>query len=164
MPVTAFLALGANLGTPKQQIAAALLELAAESVRVIRRAPLYRSRPVGPPDQPDYVNTAAEVETNLSPLELLDAAKRVEARLGRTPSERWGPRMIDIDIALYGDIEVNHPRLRVPHAELARRRFVLAPLADLRPELVVPGCERSLAALLAELDDDPRDLERLDER
>lgn len=163
MSALAFLALGANLGDPRRQIAAALRHLEAGGAQVEARARLYRSAPVGPPGQPDYVNTAARVRTALEPLALLDLAKAVEARLGRTAGARWGPRVIDVDIALYEDRVVEHPRLVVPHREIARRRFVLAPLADLDPDLHVPGRGR-VRDLLAALDDDPEDLAVLEDR
>lgn len=162
MTVVAFLALGANLGEPVRQIQRALHALEERAVRVRRQARWYRSAPVGPPGQPDYVNTAAEIETELKPLELLDAAKAVEGKLGRNfGTERWGPRLIDIDIALYDDREISLPQLTIPHAQLTRRRFVLAPLADLVPELRPPGLP-PIRTLLAALDDDPGDLQVFD--
>ena len=113
---------------------------------------------IGPPGQPDYVNSAVEVETTLEPLALLDRLKAIEAELGRTEGARWGPRVIDLDLALWGDRVVDHPRLVVPHRELTRRRFVLAPLADLVPGAVVPGTEQTVAALLAGLGKAPDEL------
>lgn len=160
--VAAYLALGANLGDPVLQIERALEALTRRGVRVRRRARTYRSAPVGPAGQPDYLNTAVEVETELEPLALLETVKAVEAELGRDfETERWGPRVIDIDIALYGDRVVDEPQLRVPHAELTRRRFVLAPLADLAPDLSPPGLP-SIRRLLEALEDDPDSVRVLD--
>ncbi|MCK6551249.1 2-amino-4-hydroxy-6-hydroxymethyldihydropteridine diphosphokinase [Myxococcota bacterium] len=151
----AFLGLGANLGDPRAQLEDALRRLERPDLTIVRVAPFYRSRPVGPPGQPDYVNSAAEIETTLSPEALLDAAKGVEADLGRVTLMRWGPRVIDVDILIYGTVCVDTPRLVIPHRELANRRFVLAPLADLAPDLVVPGAGKSVRELLASLADDP---------
>lgn len=157
-----YLALGANLGDPLAQIAAALEALEAPDLRVERRARIYRSAPVGPPGQPDYLNSAIEVRTALEPLALLDRVKAVEAELGRTAGVRWGPRVIDIDLALYGDREVDHARLRIPHAQLVHRAFVLAPLADLCPSRRVPGTEHTIAELLERLNPPPEELSVLD--
>lgn len=164
MSVLAFLALGANLGDPVRQIGQALEALDARGLRIERRARLYRSPPLGPPGQPDYVNTAVQSATGLEPLAVLDAAQAVESALGRTPGVRWGPRVIDVDLALYGDVRFAHPRLVVPHRELANRRFVLQPLADLAPELEVPGTGRTVLELLFALPDDPDALVVLDDR
>lgn len=161
--VVAFLALGANLGDPEAQLASAQIALNDGGAEVLRRARLYRSVPVGPPGQPDYLNTALEVRTELSPEALLDLAKRIEAEHGRTPGERWGPRVLDIDIALYGGLELRSERLTIPHPQLHERRFVLAPLADLDPSLEVPGLG-TVRSLLAALTDDPEGLRVLDDR
>lgn len=163
MVVEAFLALGANLGDPVAQIASAQRALTEGGAKVRRRARLYRSAPVGPDGQPDYVNTAVEVETELTPEALLSLAKQIEAEHGRTAGVRWGPRVLDIDIALYGGLQLETERLRIPHRELQNRRFVLAPLFDLAPELEVPGLG-SVRALLAALPDDPSALEVLEDR
>lgn len=151
MTATVFLGLGANLGDPRDALERAQVALGEAGVRVIRRARLYRSAPVGPPDQPRYWNTACEVRTEQSPEALLDTLKTIERDLGRTPTVRWGPRIIDLDIVLYGDDRVDTERLTIPHREMHRRRFVLAPLADLAPERVVPGHDRTVAALLEAL-------------
>lgn len=159
-----FIALGANLGEdPSRNITDAVRELASgKRVRPGRMAPLYRSRPVGPQDQPDFVNTVLMAETELSPHDLLDHLKAVEARMGRNlASRRWGPRVIDLDILLYGDAIVDDSRLVIPHREMCRRRFVLAPLADLAPSLEIPGDGRTVTECLADLADDPAAVRRL---
>jgi 2-amino-4-hydroxy-6-hydroxymethyldihydropteridine diphosphokinase len=152
----AFLGLGANLGDPRAQLEEALRRLERPGLRVVRVAPYYRSSPVGPTGQPDYVNSAAEIETDLEPEALLDVAKAIEAELGRVTGMRWGPRVIDVDLLIYGTRCVDTPRLVIPHRELVHRRFVLAPLADLAPTLVVPGTGKSVRALLDALVDDPK--------
>ncbi|MCA9555782.1 MAG: 2-amino-4-hydroxy-6-hydroxymethyldihydropteridine diphosphokinase [Myxococcales bacterium] len=157
--VRVFIALGANLGEPRAALAEAQARLRPLGVAPLRRARLYRSAPVGPPGQPPYYNTALEVETALLPDDLLAVLKQIEATMGRTPGERWGPRVIDLDIALYGGLVLDTPELTIPHRELANRAFVLAPLCDLAADLEVPGRGATLAALLEALPRTPGDLE-----
>ena len=133
------LGLGGNLGDPAAAIAAALARLDAAGVRVTRRSHLYRTAPWGVTDQPDFLNLCAAAETALSPRALLGLAKRIEAELGREPGERWGPRVVDIDILTYGDDTVDEPGLTIPHPRLTERAFVLAPLEEIAPEAVVAG-------------------------
>jgi 2-amino-4-hydroxy-6-hydroxymethyldihydropteridine diphosphokinase len=132
----AYVGLGANIGSPIATIHAAedrLGDLPASVVR--RRSSLYRTAPWGVVDQPDFINTVVEIETALQPLELLRALKSIEMELGREPATRWGPRVIDLDLLLYGDVSLATRELHVPHAEMWQRLFVLAPLAELRPDL-----------------------------
>jgi 2-amino-4-hydroxy-6-hydroxymethyldihydropteridine diphosphokinase len=163
--VLTFIALGANLGEdPAANLVDAVHRLAAvPGVSPRRRAPIYRSPPLGPPGQPDYANTVVEAETVLSPMELLDALLALETDMGRTRSIRWGARVIDLDLLLYGSDRIDHPRLCVPHREMTRRRFVLKPLADLAPDLVVPGTGATVRAHLDALAD-PDDLVAIDPR
>ncbi len=139
--VSAFIGLGSNLQQPREQVTTALVELAALPVtRVSGVSSLYRSAPLGPADQPAYINAVARLETQLSAEALLDALQAIEARHGRVRSgERWGPRTLDLDILLYGDTTIDNARLRVPHPGIAERNFVLQPLADIAPALVIPG-------------------------
>jgi 2-amino-4-hydroxy-6-hydroxymethyldihydropteridine diphosphokinase len=139
--VTAYLGLGANLDDPARQVRRAFDELAAlPASRLVSRSPLYKSPPLGPPDQPDYVNAVAVLETTLSPLELLAGLRAIEVRHGRKrDGSRWGPRSLDLDILLYGDLVLESPELRLPHPGLHERAFVLYPLYDVAPELEIPG-------------------------
>ncbi len=135
----AAVALGANLGAARDNVARALERLAAlKDTRVCARSALYRSRAVGP-RQPDYVNAAAIVETDLSPLSLLDELQHVERAFGRRRGQRWGPRTLDLDVVVYGDSIIADERLTVPHPRAHLRAFVLRPLAEIAPDLVVPG-------------------------
>jgi 2-amino-4-hydroxy-6-hydroxymethyldihydropteridine diphosphokinase len=106
---------------------------------VLRRAALYRTAPQGVTDQPDFINTVVEIETSVEPPELIAWFKAIEVELGRVPTERWGPRVIDLDLLLYGDVGLITPELTVPHAEMWNRLFVLAPLLELRPDLHAPS-------------------------
>ncbi len=150
-----YLGFGGNLGDVRATLDRAVEALPREGVQVLRRAPLFRTAPMGPPGQPDYLNTALEVDTDLDPAGLLAAVKRVEVALGRVPGERWGPRALDLDVLLYDDLQLAAPTLTVPHAGLTGRRFVLAPLACLVPDTIVPGTAQTVAQHLAALTDDP---------
>jgi 2-amino-4-hydroxy-6-hydroxymethyldihydropteridine diphosphokinase len=135
----AYVGLGANLGSPMATIYAAEERLAdLPGVVVKRRAAFYRTAPQGVLDQPDFINTAVEIETIVPPLELVRWFKTVEAELGRIPSFHWGPRVIDLDLLLYGDVRLSTPELTVPHAEMWQRLFVLAPLSELRLDVCDP--------------------------
>ena len=148
--IRAFIGAGANLGDPISQIDAAAAALdAVPRVRLTGRSRLYGSKPVGPQDQPDYVNAVFELQTSLAATALLDACLRTESALGRVRGRRWGERAIDLDLLLYGADIIDAPRLTVPHPELTRRTFVLRPLADLAPELEIPGTGATVATLSA---------------
>lgn len=120
---------------------------------------LYDTAPVGDADQPRFLNLVCSGETMLSPLDLLEFVKLLETKVGRQPSRRWGPRAIDIDILLYGNTVVRLPNLTIPHPRMCERVFVLAPLAELAPDLVVPGQTATTATILASLQD--QDVRRL---
>jgi 2-amino-4-hydroxy-6-hydroxymethyldihydropteridine diphosphokinase len=145
---TAYVALGANLGDPKATVLAAFAALAnLPESRVARCSSLYRTAPVGILDQPDFINAVALLETSLTPDSLLDALLDIEARFGRIRRERNGPRTLDLDLLLYDDIELDLPRLTLPHPRLHLRAFVLLPLAEVAPDLAIPR-RGSLAAWL----------------
>lgn len=145
---TAYIGLGSNLEQPLQQVQGAIEALAQlPGSRLIAVSRLYRSEPLGPPGQPDYVNGVAALDTSLEPEALLDQLQAIENRHGRVRTLRWGPRTLDLDLLLFGGQVINTPRLTVPHPEMARRSFVLYPLADIAPALVLPD-GRSLDSLL----------------
>ncbi|MCU1458045.1 MAG: 2-amino-4-hydroxy-6-hydroxymethyldihydropteridine diphosphokinase [Actinomycetia bacterium] len=133
----AFLGLGSNLGDRLGYLQLAVDGLAASpGVELVAVSPVYETAPVGGPEQPDYLNAVAEVETTLSARELLAVANAIEAEGERVRKERWGPRTLDIDVLLVGDERHDTSELTVPHPRMSERGFVLAPLADLAPELV----------------------------
>ncbi len=148
--VEAYIGLGSNLGDPVHNIGSARLAIAKlEGVEEIAFSPLYGSRPVGPQDQPDYVNAVMRIKTRLSALDLLKQLQEIENAHGRVRSVRWGARTLDLDILLYAQQLINQPDLIVPHPELPNRAFVLYPLADVADTgLLIPGKSR-LAELLA---------------
>jgi len=139
--VCAYIGLGANLGDPPAQLREALRRLTRHGgLRVLAQSSIYRSAPLGPPDQPDYCNAVAEIETNMSAVELLDALLAIERAMGRRrDGQRWQARLIDLDLLLYGDACINAEGLKVPHPEMHKRNFVLAPLAQIAPDLLLPG-------------------------
>lgn len=137
----AFVGLGANLGDPVAQVRAALRDLdAIDATRLVRASSLYRSAPWGGVEQPAFINAVAEVETRLAPRELLDALLAIEQRHGRIrDGNRWGPRTLDLDLLVHGDRRIDEHGLLLPHPHLAERAFVLVPLAEIAPDLRVPG-------------------------
>lgn len=142
MSVTAYIGLGSNLQNPIGQLRSGRRAIQSlPSVREKAFSNLYRSAPMGPSDQPDYINAVMAVETGLSALDLLKALQSIELAHGRTRSgERWGPRTLDLDLLLYGQERIATDELTVPHAGIAEREFVLYPLAEIAPpELVIPG-------------------------
>jgi 2-amino-4-hydroxy-6-hydroxymethyldihydropteridine diphosphokinase len=152
-PVIAYLGLGANLGDPEEQLQEALGRLNdAEEVEVTRVSTFYRNPPLGPENQPWYINAVARVRTRLGPEELLRLLQQIEADLGRVRGERWGPRIIDLDLLLYNGEVIFTPKLVVPHPEMHRRVFVLAPLAEIAPRAWHPVLGKSAGDLLAKLD------------
>ena len=134
-----FLGLGANLGDRLSTLQHAIDLLAAEpDTTVLRTSRVWETDPVGGPQQPDFLNVVAEIETTLEPLELLRVVNRVEAALGRTRDVRWGPRTIDIDILLIGGRTIDDDRLTVPHPRMHQRAFVVMPLLELLPDPALP--------------------------
>ena len=138
--VLAFVGLGSNLDRPARHLRRALRELGGlPDTQLIRHSRLYGSSPLGPPGQPDYVNAVAMLRTSLDAHGLLDQLQALERQHGRERGEHWGPRTLDLDLLLYGDEQIDSPRLQVPHPQMHRRAFVLVPLNDLAPDLLLPG-------------------------
>jgi len=135
----AYIGLGSNLDNPRQQVNDALQELTTlAQTQLLCHSSLYRSDPVGPPGQPDYINAVALLETALEPEALLDALQGIEQAHQRVRKLHWGPRTLDLDILLYDDRIIDSERLIIPHAWMLERSFVLWPLAEIAPDLVLP--------------------------
>ena len=150
---TAYLGLGTNLGDREQNLVQAVNALnAGPELAVLRTSGIYETAPWGLTNQPDFLNTAAEISTTLSPRQLLDRIKDLEHQLGREAGPRFGPRLIDIDILLFGDLVVDEPDLRIPHASLHLRAFALVPLAELTPDSVHPVLGITIAKLAGQVD------------
>ena len=138
--VLAYIGMGSNLQQPLDQLYRALAELnGIPRTSLQASSSFYTSSPMGPADQPDDINAVAALHTELAALDLLDQLQRIELSHGRQRGLRWGPRTLDLDLLLYGDQVIQNERLSVPHPGIARRAFVLLPLAELAPELEVPG-------------------------
>jgi 2-amino-4-hydroxy-6-hydroxymethyldihydropteridine diphosphokinase len=146
----AYVGVGSNMGDPAAEVRAAIAALGSiDQTRCVSTSRLYRTKPFGPVAQGDFINAVAGVLTRLSPQQLLAALRALEAARGRRRAERWGPRIIDLDLLVYGSQVVDSPELAVPHPGIAERGFVLAPLAEIAPELEVPGVGRVSALLRA---------------
>jgi 2-amino-4-hydroxy-6-hydroxymethyldihydropteridine diphosphokinase len=148
-----YIGLGSNLANPRVQVENGLRALAGlADTRLVRRSRLYRSAPWGRADQPEFVNAVAQLDTTLTPQVLLYAVLAIERQAGRErDATRWGPRVLDLDILLYGDLVLDTPGLHLPHPHLHERVFVLMPLCEIAPELQIPGRGR-VDVLLAQLE------------
>ena len=141
-PVTAFLGLGSNMGDRLENLRRVQEALeATDGLKVVRSSRVYETAPVGPP-QPDYLNAVVEVETTLGPRDLLDACLEVERAMGRVRDQRWGPRVIDVDVLTFGDEDIDEPGLTVPHPRMHERSFVLIPLLELTADPKLPAGRR----------------------
>lgn len=148
----AFVGLGSNLGERESMIRLALDDLARlPGTTLVRASSLYDTEPVGDVEQPNFLNAVAQIDTELSARQLLWNLLLIEKRLGRVRAQRWGPRTIDLDLLLYGNLIVEEPDLRVPHPELTRRSFVLVPLVELDPLLTHPETGETLLTHLSRL-------------
>ena len=136
-----YIAIGSNLASPLEQVNAAIQAIGEiPDSRIMAVSSFYRTPPLGPQDQPDYLNAAVALETTLAPEALLDHTQRIELQQGRVrKAERWGPRTLDLDIMLFGDEVINTERLTVPHYDMKNRGFMLWPLVEIAPELLFPG-------------------------
>jgi 2-amino-4-hydroxy-6-hydroxymethyldihydropteridine diphosphokinase len=145
---TVYLSLGSNLGDRQANLEEALRRLESPRLRVIRRSSFYETEPVGLTGQPWFLNLVAEAETTLFPMMLLKRAEQIQREMGRKRVVKDGPRNIDIDVLLYGQFQVNSPKLTIPHPRMTGRRFVLAPMAELAPQLRHPVSRRTMKELL----------------
>ena len=148
----AFIGIGSNLGDRINNCKKALSEIRGFA-EIVRVSSVYETEPVGNEDQPDFINCAAEIETALPPLELLNRLRSIEHKLERFRGERWGPRTIDLDIIFYDDLIIDTEELKIPHVSAHTRRFVLGPLCEIDPWLVHPGFGVRVYELLNNLED-----------
>jgi 2-amino-4-hydroxy-6-hydroxymethyldihydropteridine diphosphokinase len=147
--IDVYIGLGSNLALPEKQLQAACDSLAAlPDTRLLKCSSLYHSQPMGPQDQPDYVNAVALIETALSPDTLLHQTQLIESQQGRIRNaNRWGPRTLDLDMLLFGQQQINNEHLTVPHSGMKQREFVLYPLFEIAPDLILP-CGVKLSELV----------------
>ncbi|RWZ51279.1 2-amino-4-hydroxy-6-hydroxymethyldihydropteridine diphosphokinase [Halobacillus fulvus] len=148
----AFIALGSNLDTREQFLSEAIGHLERHpEIQIVQKSSVYETAPVGYTDQSDFLNMVALIRTSLSPAALLDYCQSIEADLGRKRVVKWGPRTIDLDILLYDDESVEEEHLTIPHPHMHERAFVMVPLADVDPDVIIPRLERSAKDVIAEL-------------
>jgi 2-amino-4-hydroxy-6-hydroxymethyldihydropteridine diphosphokinase len=147
----AYLGLGSNLGDRHANLTSAIERMASDDLRIIRASSVWESEPRDVTDQPWFLNQVIEVQTSLFPRQLLQRLRRIEREMGRVRTRPKGPRLIDLDILLFGSAMVNAPGLEIPHPRMAERRFVLAPLAELAPDLRHPVTKRSVREMLADI-------------
>lgn len=134
-----YIGLGSNLDNPAAQIAGAMDELAVlPETDLVKRSSLYRSAPLGPQDQPDFINAVVQLQTGLSADMLMIQLQQIEHTHGRTRAVHWGPRTLDLDLLLYGNMKIRTEKLTVPHPQIATRSFVLCPLLEIDPEVEIP--------------------------
>ncbi|MEO0185736.1 MAG: 2-amino-4-hydroxy-6-hydroxymethyldihydropteridine diphosphokinase [candidate division WOR-3 bacterium] len=144
-----YLLLGTNLGKLKENLMNAIEELSKNGIKILRKSKIYKTKPWGKTDQPDFLNMAVEVETNLTPEKLLQTIKDIEKKLKREKSKKWGPRIIDIDILFYGNRIVNEPDLKIPHPYFFERNFAIIPMAEIAPDFIPPAHDRSIKEVKA---------------
>lgn len=151
--IRAYIAIGSNLADPVAQANRAIAALKSlPNSKLVAVSQLYSSTPMGPQNQPDYINAVAEIQTELTPLQLLDCTQAIELEQGRVrKEERWGPRTLDLDLLLYGNEVIESERLTIPHYGMKEREFVLYPLAEIAPNLTLPDGTR-LADLLTQVE------------
>jgi len=152
--VKAYIGLGSNLNDPQSQLKKAIISLEmVPSTTVVRTSSFYKSKPVGPQDQPDYINAVVELDTELSAQVLMDYLQGIENEQGRVREQKWGPRTLDLVILLYGDEIIQGDHLEIPHVEMHKRGFVLVPLDEISPDCVIPGVG-SVQTLLQQVNTD----------
>jgi|YelNatPaOPRAMG01_1025707.scaffolds.fasta_scaffold06790_6 2-amino-4-hydroxy-6-hydroxymethyldihydropteridine diphosphokinase len=160
--VISYIGLGANLGNPLKNCQLALEEIGAlAETRVVSVSSFYLTSPVGVEEQDDFVNAACEIKTGLGAKELFFALKGIEVKMGRLPTHRLGPRVIDLDILLYGNALIDDPDLKIPHPEMHRRRFVLVPLCEIAPYVLHPLYGITVKGLLDRLENSKERVEIL---
>jgi 2-amino-4-hydroxy-6-hydroxymethyldihydropteridine diphosphokinase len=148
--IDVFLLLGSNLGERGRYLELAVIEIERLVGRIEKRSTIHQTPAWGKTDEPDYLNQVLLVKTNLKPLDILHTALAIEKSLGRIRKEKWGSRTIDIDILFYGDEIINQPELTVPHPQLHKRKFTLAPMTEIAPDFVHPVLGKSIGELNGE--------------
>ena len=155
MPHTiAYIGIGSNLGTPGKNCIEAIEKISStKDIKIISRSSFYQTEPIGEVQQDWFVNSAIKIKTNLSPTNLLSALLNIESSMGRTREEKWGPRLIDLDLLFYGNLILRKKGLTLPHPEILKRKFVLIPMSEIAENLVHPTLKKTIKTLLQESSD-----------
>ena len=155
MPHTiAYIGIGSNLGTPGKNCIEAIEKISStKDIKIISRSSFYQTEPIGEVQQDWFVNSAIKIKTNLSPTHLLSALLNIESAMGRTREEKWGPRLIDLDLLFYGNLILGKKSLTLPHPEIQKRKFVLIPMSEIAESLVHPTLKKTIKTLLQESSD-----------
>ena len=155
MPHTiAYIGIGSNLGTPGKNCIEAIEKISStKDIKIISRSSFYQTEPIGEVQQDWFVNSAIKIKTNLSPTHLLSALLNIESAMGRTREEKWGPRLIDLDLLFYGNLILGKKGLTLPHPEIQKRKFVLIPMSEIAENLVHPTLKKTIKTLLQESSD-----------
>ena len=162
MPYTAFIAIGSNMESPAANCRRAMDRLGdSPGMTLLARSSLYRSEPFGKTDQDWFVNAVVRIDTSLSPEELLMACLSIEQEMGRSRSEKWGPRIIDLDILFYDDLILKLEGLEIPHPGIPERSFVLVPMNEIAPDYTHPQLKKPVKTLLEEIEN-PQQVQRMD--
>ncbi len=162
MPHTAFIAIGSNMESPAANCRRAMDRLGdSPGMTLLARSSLYRSEPFGKTDQDWFVNAVVRIDTSLSPEELLMACLSIEQEMGRSRSEKWGPRIIDLDILFYDDLILKLEGLEIPHPGIPERSFVLVPMNEIAPDCIHPQLKKPVRTLLEEIEN-PQQVQRMD--
>ena len=144
-----FLLLGTNTGNLKENLMIALEELTRNNIKILKRSKIYKTKPWGKVNQPDFLNLAVEVDSPFTPEDLLKKIKEIEKNMKRVSTEKWGPRTIDIDILFYGTRQINEPDLVIPHPQFFNRPFAMIPMAEIAPDFIPPLSSRKISELIS---------------
>ena len=153
--ITAYIGIGSNLGTPEENCTKAIEKISStKDIKIISKSSFYQTEPIGGVQQDWFVNSAIKIKTNLSPTHLLSALLNIESAMGRTREEKWGPRLIDLDLLFYGNLILGKKGLTLPHPEIQKRKFVLIPMSEIAENLVHPTLKKTIKTLLQESSDE----------
>ena len=152
--ITAYIGIGSNLGTPGKNCANAIEKISrTKDIKIISKSSFYQTEPIGGVQQGWFVNSAIEIETDLSPENLLSVLLNLELAMGRIRKEKWGPRLIDLDLLFYGNLVLENKSLTLPHPEIQNRKFVLVPMCEIAENLIHPTLKKTIKTLLQESSD-----------
>ena len=153
--ITAYIGIGSNLGTPEENCTKAIKKISStKDIKIISKSSFYQTAPIGNIEQNWFINSAIKIDTQLTPRELLSALLSIESEMGRIRKEKWGPRLIDLDLLFYDNLILNQKGITLPHPEIQKRKFVLIPLHEIAEDLIHPTLKKTIKTLLKESPDD----------